>query len=51
MLYSRVMVLDAGKIVEFAPPEELLADEGSIFHGMARDAGLLNGNEKNGKEE
>ena len=38
---SKVMVLDAGKIVEFDSPETLLRNEASIFHGMAREAGLL----------
>ncbi len=37
------MVLDAGKIVEYATPQELLDDETSVFYGMARDAGLTNG--------
>ncbi|XP_062988537.1 ATP-binding cassette sub-family C member 2 [Elgaria multicarinata webbii] len=36
----RVMVLQAGKIVEFGSPEQLLQQQG-IFAGMARDAGLL----------
>ena len=38
---SKVMVLDAGKIVEFESPETLLRNEASIFHGMVREAGLL----------
>ena len=38
---SKVMVLDAGKIVEFDSPETLLRHESSIFHGMVREAGLL----------
>ncbi|XP_026315306.1 multidrug resistance-associated protein 1 isoform X2 [Hyposmocoma kahamanoa] len=37
---TRVMVLDKGQLVEFAPPEQLLQDKNSIFYGMARDAGL-----------
>ncbi|XP_064419000.1 canalicular multispecific organic anion transporter 1 [Latimeria chalumnae] len=36
---SRVMVLDAGRIVELASPSELLQREGP-FHAMARDAGI-----------
>merc|ERR1712210_404439 len=36
---SKVMVLDAGKIKEFDPPEKLLGDRRSIFYGMAKDAG------------
>ena len=38
---SRVMVLDAGKIKEFDTPETLLQDKKSVFHGMAKDAGLV----------
>ncbi|XP_053165769.1 ATP-binding cassette sub-family C member 2 isoform X2 [Hemicordylus capensis] len=36
----RVMVLQAGKIVEFDSPEQLL-QQNSIFAGMARDAGIV----------
>ncbi|KAJ7325076.1 hypothetical protein JRQ81_018096 [Phrynocephalus forsythii] len=36
---NRVMVLQAGKIVEFDSPEKLLQQQG-IFAGMARDAGI-----------
>lgn len=38
---TRVMVLDAGKIKEMAPPSELLANKSSVFYGMAKDAGLV----------
>ena len=38
---NRVMVLDAGKIVEFDSPENLLRDHTTVFHGMAKEAGLL----------
>jgi len=38
---DRVMVLDKGQIKEMAPPQELLADPSSVFHGMAKDAGLV----------
>ncbi|XP_042313753.1 ATP-binding cassette sub-family C member 2 isoform X2 [Sceloporus undulatus] len=37
---NRVMVLQAGKIVEFDSPEELLQQQGT-FEGMARDAGIV----------
>uniref|UniRef100_A0A803TXB3 ABC-type glutathione-S-conjugate transporter n=1 Tax=Anolis carolinensis TaxID=28377 RepID=A0A803TXB3_ANOCA len=37
---NRVMVLQAGKIVEFDSPEELLQQHG-VFAAMARDAGIL----------
>ncbi|XP_043911577.1 ATP-binding cassette sub-family C member 2 [Protopterus annectens] len=36
---NRVMVLDAGKIVEFGSPVELLEREGH-FYSMAKDAGI-----------
>ncbi|KAM6956767.1 ATP-binding cassette sub-family C member 2 [Aplochiton taeniatus] len=36
---SRVMVLDAGKIVEFDTPSNLLAKQGH-FYAMAKDAGI-----------
>lgn len=36
---SRVMVLDAGKIVEFDSPSNLLEQQG-IFYSMASDAGI-----------
>ncbi|KAJ8721589.1 hypothetical protein PYW07_002364 [Mythimna separata] len=39
---TKVMVLDKGQLVEFAPPGELLQDKNSIFYGMAKDAGLVN---------
>ncbi|RVE43931.1 hypothetical protein evm_011442 [Chilo suppressalis] len=38
---TRVMVLDKGQLVEYAPPEQLLQDKNSIFYGMAKDAGLV----------
>merc|ERR1712045_370339 len=31
---SRVMVLDKGRLVEFASPEELLGDRKTVFYGM-----------------
>jgi len=37
---TRVLVLDAGKVVEFDSPSNLLKS-GGIFHSMAKDAGLL----------
>ncbi|CAG9578809.1 unnamed protein product [Danaus chrysippus] len=39
---TRVMVLDRGQLVEYAPPQQLLQDKNSIFYGMAKDAGLVN---------
>ena len=39
---SRIMVLDAGRIVEFDAPEALLSCRpASIFYGMVKEAGLL----------
>ena len=40
MDYDRIMVLDKGSIAEFAPPNTLVEDQNSIFHSMAKDAGL-----------
>ncbi|XP_052452980.1 ATP-binding cassette sub-family C member 3-like isoform X1 [Carassius gibelio] len=40
MDYTRVLVLDKGKIAEFDTPTNLLAQKG-IFYGMAKDAGLV----------
>ncbi|XP_063822466.1 multidrug resistance-associated protein 1 isoform X1 [Ostrinia nubilalis] len=39
---TKVMVLDRGQLVEYAPPQQLLQDKNSIFYGMAKDAGLVN---------
>ncbi|XP_073435917.1 ATP-binding cassette sub-family C member 3 isoform X3 [Dendrobates tinctorius] len=39
MDYTRVLVLDKGKIAEFDTPTNLIAARG-IFYGMAKDAGL-----------
>ncbi|KJH51062.1 ABC transporter, ATP-binding protein [Dictyocaulus viviparus] len=39
--YDRVLVMDAGRVVEFAPPQELLANKDSIFYSMASDANLV----------
>lgn len=38
---ARVMVMNAGKIVEYDSPEELLQKQG-IFSAMAKDAGITN---------
>jgi ATP-binding cassette subfamily C (CFTR/MRP) protein 1 len=39
---DRVMVLDSGKVVELAPPKELLAKPESVFYSLASEAGLVN---------
>jgi ABC-type multidrug transport system fused ATPase/permease subunit len=41
MFFFRILVLDRGEIKEFDSPNELLRDESSIFHSMAKDAGLV----------
>ncbi len=41
VFYFRVMVLEAGKIVEVDHPNSLLKDRKSIFYAMAKDAGLV----------
>ena len=33
-------MLDNGRIVEYDPPSELLANRKSLFFSMAKDAGL-----------
>ena len=35
------MVLDAGRIVEYAPPSDLLNNKSGVFYSMAKDAGLV----------
>ena len=37
---SRIVILEAGRVVEFGSPQDLLERKG-IFHGMAQDAGLV----------
>ena len=48
---TRVLVLDAGRIAEFDSPRALLDNDESIFHGMVKDAGLLNQAMENKKEQ
>ncbi|PAA47237.1 hypothetical protein BOX15_Mlig030509g1 [Macrostomum lignano] len=40
---DRVMVLDSGRVREFAPPRDLLAKQDSYFHFLSKEAGLLPG--------
>jgi len=42
MDYDKILVLDQGKLREFASPDELLKDKNSIFYDMAEKSGLLN---------
>ena len=39
--YDKIMVLDKGIIAEFDSPNQLLENDNSIFHSMAKDAGLV----------
>ena len=41
MDYDKIMVLDKGTIKEFAPPNQLLRNENSLFFGMAKNAKLI----------
>ncbi|CAH1784702.1 unnamed protein product [Owenia fusiformis] len=41
MDYDRVMLLDAGKVVEYDSPSQLLSNKDGIFYSMAKDAGLF----------
>ena len=38
---GRIMVMDAGRVIEFAGPNELLSNKKSSFYSMAKDAGLV----------
>nr|CUU98489.1 hypothetical transcript [Hymenolepis microstoma] len=39
--YDRIMVLDAGRLVEIGSPSELASRPDSIFHGMLKESNLL----------
>ena len=39
--FSSVMVLDAGRIIEYESPTDLLGNKKSTFYSMAKDAGLV----------
>ncbi|CCO32219.1 ATP-dependent bile acid permease [Rhizoctonia solani AG-1 IB] len=36
---DRILVLDAGRVVEFDTPEELLNNPNGVFHGMCKRSG------------
>lgn len=38
---DKVIVLERGRIIEFASPGELLANKQSAFYSMAKDANLV----------
>ena len=38
---TRVLVIDSGRVAEFDTPQSLLQDPNSIFHSLAKDAGIL----------
>ena len=38
---DRILVLEQGRIAEFAPPKELLEDPKSRFRSLAKDAGII----------
>lgn len=40
--YDRILVLEAGRVVEFDSPKALVDDENGRFHAMAKDADVLN---------
>ena len=37
----RIMVLDAGEIKEFSPPQDLLSNQNSIFYSLAKEANVV----------
>jgi len=38
---GRIIVMDQGRVVEFESPKNLLESSESVFHSLARDAGLV----------
>ncbi|XP_056008623.1 multidrug resistance-associated protein 1-like isoform X2 [Ostrea edulis] len=41
MDYDRIMVLDKGCMLEYDTPQNLLSDDKSMFHELAKNAGLI----------
>jgi len=48
---NRVLVLEAGSVVEFDTPQKLLNNEESVFYGLAREAGLVGGGKRKQHED
>ena len=46
--YDRVLVLDAGRVVELGPPRELWEKEGGVFRGMCEASGIHEGDFETG---
>lgn len=40
MSYDRIMVLDAGRVIEFDTPLNLVNIEGGVFSGMCERSGI-----------
>lgn len=38
---DKILTVDKGKLAEFAPPTELLADQNTIYYGLAQEAGII----------
>ena len=39
--YDRILVMDKGMVAEFDSPQALLSNSNSLFHSMAKDAGII----------
>ena len=39
--YDKIVVLKAGAVQEFGPPQDLMADSASAFHSMCKEAGII----------
>lgn len=40
---DKIAALDAGKLIEYDSPTNLLADKSSLFSGLAKEAGVSRG--------
>lgn len=41
MEYTKIMVIDQGKLVEFGSPKQLLLDNKTLFYSLALNAGVI----------